>query len=235
MSALLAVLVSATAQTFAGTARSAINSVLPQTKLLGTPLSEAIGFIRDVSGANINVDWKALEAINISKETQVNVNLRNARVGKILSQVLAEASGSDLLTYYIDGDIIEITTRAEADKKLVVVVYYVDDLLSLDDTFNYSALNSFSPASSGGGSGGSGGGSSGSSAIFSGGSANQSNTNDAATKDQKAKNLIKLIETMIRPEVWKDNGGAAQIEYFNGNLIIAAPRSVHELIGGPLN
>ena len=41
-----------------------------------------------------------------------------------------------------------------------------------------------------------------------------------------------LIKELVQPEVWVDAGGSAQIRYFNGNLIVTAPRSVHEAIGG---
>jgi hypothetical protein len=34
--------------------------------------------------------------------------------------------------------------------------------------------------------------------------------------------------------VWRQNGGPASIRFFNGTLIVTAPRSVHEAIGGPL-
>jgi hypothetical protein len=31
------------------------------------------------------------------------------------------------------------------------------------------------------------------------------------------------------------NGGKGTIRFFNGNLIVTAPRSVHEAIGGPVD
>ncbi len=41
-----------------------------------------------------------------------------------------------------------------------------------------------------------------------------------------------LIEAIIDPDIWKDAGGTASIRYFNGMLVITAPRSVQEAIGG---
>ena len=49
-----------------------------------------------------------------------------------------------------------------------------------------------------------------------------------------ADQLVTLIRETIRPTIWKENGGTAAIRYYNGNLIVTAPRSVHEAIGGPL-
>ena len=38
---------------------------------------------------------------------------------------------------------------------------------------------------------------------------------------------------MVRPTIWKENGGPATMRYFNGKLIVTAPQSVQEMIGGP--
>jgi hypothetical protein len=41
-----------------------------------------------------------------------------------------------------------------------------------------------------------------------------------------------MIRETVRPEIWRENGGAASIRFYNGNLIVTAPRSVQEAIGG---
>ena len=40
---------------------------------------------------------------------------------------------------------------------------------------------------------------------------------------------------MIQPDIWHVNGGLAGIRYFNGSLIVTAPRSVHEALGDGVN
>ena len=74
------------------------------------------------------------------------------------------------------------------------------------------------------------GGSSGSGGMF-------GNTLDNSNKekDAKAKELVTLIKEIVQPSVWTDNGGKASIKFFNGCLIVNAPRSVHEEIGGPID
>jgi hypothetical protein len=213
---------------FAGSsARASLSARVPAAKLDNVPLGDAIDFLRDIAGVNVDVDWKALEAANISKETQINLNLHDVSAGKILSLILSQAGPGDLLTYFIDQDVVEITTRLAADQKLITVVYYVQDLLQPNDTFDYTI------ASIGSGSAqvtGSGGGSGSSSGLQAGQSATQNKTSA-----DKADQLIKLIETVVRPDVWRDNGGPASMAYVNGNLIITAPRSVQEAIGGPVD
>jgi len=197
---------------------------LPSAKLDNVPFADAIGFLRDVAGVNVTVDWKALEGLNISRTTEINLNLHDVSAGKVLSLILSQAGPGDLLTYYIDQDVVEITTRAVADQKMITVVYYVMDLLQPNDTFNYTIQSISGGTAQVGGSGGGGG----TTTI----GQNNSNTSQNITMDTKAQALIKLIETVVRPEIWRDNGGPASMEFWNGNLIVTAPRSVQDAIGG---
>jgi hypothetical protein len=59
-----------------GDARRALNRVLPELNLTGVTINDAIEFLRDVSGTNMHVNWPALEAVGVSKETPVNFRLR---------------------------------------------------------------------------------------------------------------------------------------------------------------
>jgi hypothetical protein len=181
-------------------ARATLLGRVPEAKLDNVSLSDALDYIREVSGANLVVDWRALNALNVTKDSQVNVNLRGVRLEKLLDVILSEAAGGDTLML---------------------------DLVTLNTPFmpNVGGL----PGSNvtGGSFQGGGGGGGGSTP-----SVTQGNQTQNATQGAMA--LIQLIETTIRPEVWKDNGGNSTIDYWNGYLIINAPRSVQEAIGGPL-
>jgi hypothetical protein len=207
-------------------ARAMLETRLPSANLTNVSLADAIDFLRDVAGVNITVDWKELAAINITKDAQINLQLHDVTAGKILSLILSQAGPGDLLTYSIDQNVVEVTTRAVSDQQLITVVYYVIDLLQPNEEFDYK-INSITGGSAQvtGGSGGGGGGQ----------SLTVSNRSQTKTVEQKAMDLIKLIETVVRPEVWRDNGGAASMEFLNGNLIVTAPRSVQEAIGGPVD
>ncbi|MGD0463994.1 MAG: hypothetical protein ABSB74_16040 [Tepidisphaeraceae bacterium] len=207
------------------TARALLATRLPSATLTNVPFVDAIDFLRTVAGVNITVDWKTLAAINISKDAQINLQLHDVTAGKVLSLILAQAGPGDLLTYNIDENVVEVTTRAVSDQQLITVVYYVVDLLQPNDIFNYQITNLSGGSAQVTGTGGGGGGQ----------TLSASNSTQTKTVDQKAQDLIKLIETVVRPEVWRDNGGMASIEYLNGNLIVTAPRSVQEAIGGPVD
>jgi type II secretory pathway component GspD/PulD (secretin) len=59
---------------------------------------------------------------------------------------------------------------------------------------------------------------------------------NATPTDARAQSLIKLIETVIQPTAWSDNGGTtAYIAQWNGSLIVTAPQDIQEAIGGPIN
>jgi hypothetical protein len=225
--AVILFLSASTNQAFAGSsARASLMLRLPAAKLDNIPLSDALDFLRDIAGLNIHVDWKSLNAANITKDTQINLDLHDVSADKVLTLILAEAGPGDLLTYYIDQNVVEITTKIVADQQMITVVYYVMDLLQPNDTFDYTVQNigGGSAQVSGGGGGG-------------GGGQLQAGQNSSASKtiDDKADQLMKLIETVVRPEIWRDNGGTASMAYLNGNLIVTAPRSVQEAIGGPVD
>lgn len=82
-----------------------------------------------------------------------------------------------------------------------------------------------------GGSGGGGGsGIGGGGGTGGGGAGGAGGSSDLGNAEERAEELIELITEVIRPDVWQANGGTATIRYFNGNLVVNAPRSVHEML-----
>jgi uncharacterized membrane protein YgcG len=226
--------------------RTQLNHTLPEVQFNGVAFSDAIDFIRDVSGVNIVVNWKALEEAGVAKDTPINLRLRAISMHKALDMMLTEAGGGDKLSYDIDQNVLSITTREIVDSKMFTRVYPIQDLimdvpdftdapdLSLNSTSNNQSQN---PQGGGGiGGGGSGGGSGSSQSLFGGAGGSSGGTKEVTkTKDERAKDLIDLIEAVIQPEIWTENGGKAAIRFWNGNLIVTAPRSVQEAIGGAMD
>src|SRR3954469_5164799 len=111
-------------------ANSALNRTLPEVKFQGSTLKDCVDFLRDVSGANIHVNWRALEAAGINADTPVNLRLREVSLRKILTTLLNESGGAaGTLTFYTSEGVIEITTFELADKEMITRVYPVDDLI----------------------------------------------------------------------------------------------------------
>jgi hypothetical protein len=209
----------------AASPRQALNMVLPELNFTGVTLADAIDFMRDVSGANMHVNWPALEAAGIGKDTTINLRLRNVSLRKVLQLTLREAGAGDLLSFYIDDGIIEITTKELADEEMFTRVYPVDDLIMEVPDFVGPDFNI--QGTSVGGSGGGGG-------LF-GGDAGGQDDGQTKTRLERAEELIEIIQAVIEPDVWDVNGGRAAIRFFNGALIVTAPRSVHEALGGSVD
>jgi hypothetical protein len=206
-------------------ARRSLNTILPELKFDNITLADAMDFLRDTSGANIHVNWRALEEIGIGKDTTINVRLRNVTLRRILRTILTEASSGSLLTYYIDENIIEVTKRELADQQMITRIYPVDDLIM--DVPDFEAPQFQIQATQTGRGGGGGGGQN----LF-GDLNSQTDQRENMTRTDRAQQLIDMIQEIIQPDVWNINGGRAAIRFWNGSLIVTAPRSVHEALGG---
>lgn len=218
----------------ASAAAAPIGTSVPEVRMSGVAFGDAVDFLRDVSGLNIVVNWKALEAQGIGRDVPINLRLHHVTVRKALEMMLSEAGG-DAIGYEVDQGVVDITTREEIDSHLVTRVYPVQDLImeipdfidapdfSLNSTSNNSTQNPGSGNSNSAGSSGGGGNS-----IFNGSPGKEKVT----TREERAQALVELIMAVVQPECWAENGGKSAIRYFNGSLIVTAPRSVQLAIGG---
>ena len=240
LTAIAAVLVTALTCVFyqgahAAPASRTLDRSMPEMRFTGVTFGEAIETIRDLSGLNIHVNWKALETENVTQDTPVNIRLRAVSTRKILNLLLSEAAGGDTLAWYVDQGVIEITTKEMADKKMYTRIYPVDDLIMEIPDFDMAPsfnLQQATQQSQGSGGGGGGGGGSSSQGLFGSSNQDQNQREVTKTKAERGEELVQLVKELVRPDVWVDNGGTASIRYFNGSLIVTAPRSVHEAIGG---
>jgi hypothetical protein len=220
----------------ASTLRHQLDAVMPEVKFDGVSLSDAIDFLRDVSGANITVNWKALEGSGVSKDATLNLKLRSISLRRALDLMLGETGGSGKIGFTYDDNVIEITTQELIDSRMYTKIYPVQDLImEIPDftdapNFNLSSNTQANQAGTGGG-----GSSSSSTSLFTGNTGNSNNSKSGKTTTERANDLMDLIRSTVQPDCWVENGGKAAIHFFNGNLIITAPRSVLEAIGGPFD
>ncbi|MGD0770066.1 MAG: hypothetical protein ABSB42_17920 [Tepidisphaeraceae bacterium] len=198
---------------------------LPSVQLPQVALSDAMDFLRDITGANILVNWKALEAAGIDKQsTQVSVMLHDVKFSKVLDIILQEA-GAGKLAYTIDGGVITISTADELNKVVVTRVYDITDLL-INPNFDPTIQSIGSGSSQVGGSSGGG---SGTTTI---GQNTNNSQNSTSTRQQQLLDIKKKIENTVEFSSWKDNdpNGYGQIDDFNNQLIITQTSEVHDKI-----
>lgn len=215
---------------------------LSDVNFTNVALKDAVEFIHDVTAANIHVNWRAIETAGIAQDVNVNMHLRNVSLRKALSLLLSEAAGgTNTLAFYSDQGVIEITTKDIADHDMFTRVYPVEDLVMEIPDFTDApdlSLLATQTSNNGGGTGTSGGingggssfGGGGGNSIFGGNTTGK--TEKTKTREERGQDLVALVRDVVYPDVWRENGGPASIRYFNGKLIVTAPRSVHEALGG---
>jgi hypothetical protein len=110
------------------------NRILPEVSFEGVGLSDVTSFLRDVTGANVFVNWKALQAAGIDQNAPVTTQMKNVKFSKVLDMVLASVGGQTRLAYFFDKNVLTITTADDASRSTVTRVYDVHDMLGAGDT-----------------------------------------------------------------------------------------------------
>jgi general secretion pathway protein D len=133
---------------------------LPEVRFDQAGFADAIEFLRDVSGANIFVEWKTLETAGIERTVPVTARLRDIKFSKALSTILADVGGATTpLSYTIDDGVITISTTDALNKNVVIETYDIRDLLVIPpDPNNMGGGMMGGMGMMGGGMGGMGGG-----------------------------------------------------------------------------
>ncbi|MFW6133328.1 MAG: hypothetical protein ACOC8F_05475 [Planctomycetota bacterium] len=93
-----------------------------------TSFADAVNFLRNVSGVNMWVNWKALDLQGVGKDTPVAVHLSGEPVRKALEAVLADAGGDRALQYVISDGVVTISTRDDLQRRTSTRVYDVRGL-----------------------------------------------------------------------------------------------------------
>jgi hypothetical protein len=111
---------------------------LPEVSFSGAPISEVIDFLRDVSGANLVVEWRVLESAGIDRNAPVTLRAKNVKFGRVLDLVLSGVAGGTVpLGYSVDDNIIRVSTGEDLDRVTDVRAYDVRDIvpaeLPMDD------------------------------------------------------------------------------------------------------
>lgn len=114
---------------------------LPELQFDGVGFADVIDFLRDVSGVNIFVNWKALEAVKIDKNTPVSAKLRNVKFSKALNVILdSVGGGATKLGYTIDDNVITITAHEPDTGVLISKTYNIKSLVNGDPAHTQSLI-----------------------------------------------------------------------------------------------
>jgi len=143
------------------------------------PLENVIDQLRELTHANIVVDWRVLEAEGIERSARVRVHLWDVKLGQVLRIVLDDLS--DDLSYQEQDGIITVSTRERLAVNGVMRIYDVRPLIET---------------------------------LF------LMNPGQPPTRYEAADAIVQVIESIIDPESWKDNGGDKSIREVLGMLVV---------------
>lgn len=225
------------------TPQQALWARISEVRLENASLRDSVDWLRNTLGTNIHVDWGALAEVGVMPEDPINLRLRWVQVPRLLRLIFQETGQGDAITHYVSGNVLIITSRERADADVITRSYPVHDLLLQPSPVDRPDANVLAGGGSNarGGSGRSGGsGFSGGGSGFGGGGSgsglfgSQDRDSEADRPEARAEELIEMIKKLTPADAWRENGGTASITHFRGHLIITGPRSLHELIGGPV-
>lgn len=90
-----------------------------------TPITEAVAYIKDFVGVEIQLDLKALSDAGIESDTPITFDIKGVSLKSALNLMLRPLD----LTYVYKDEVLLITTPSQVEKYLKVKVYDIRDLL----------------------------------------------------------------------------------------------------------
>lgn len=186
----------------------------------------------NTTGIPLVINWREMEAVGIDPDMAIDLHLRNAPAAAVLSLFMKELGAQQPLMYEITDHYIRILTKEEANKDTVTLVYDIKDLITKIPNFTNAPEFDLNQALSNTSSGGSSGGAQSSTTLF----GDTSEDEPEKTQTEKGEDIASLIRELIEPTIWQELGGQySSVKYFDGRLIVKAPRYVHAQIGFPVS
>lgn len=203
---------------------------MPDVSFEDHRLEDVLQFIKEITGADLEPIWaddKTPEGLN--KDTTITLSAKRISALRLLELVL-EKSALELGAYsggngwqMTDWGSIECGPKELLSRHSRLEVYPIQDMLWEIPNYKDAPeidLQSVLQSSQGGGGGQS---------PF---QTNNQQDIQRRTTDERAQDIIDIIQQLVEPESWLTGGGTATIRYFQGNLLVKAPDYVHRELGG---
>ncbi len=100
-----------------------------------TPLEDVLKEIETSHQLQIRIDQRALDDIGVDKGTPITIKLKDVTLRSGLDLILNELD----LAYLVDSEVLLLTSVEEAETRLELVIYPVNDLLP-DGPFDHKGL-----------------------------------------------------------------------------------------------
>jgi hypothetical protein len=113
-------------------AHATLDRILPELRFDAIGMSDVVDFLRDITGANIYVNWRALEAAGIDRNSPVTMRLRDIRFSQALGQLCRDVSGDGKgakVEYAMEDRVLVISTTEELGSHPQLRSFDISDLL----------------------------------------------------------------------------------------------------------
>jgi hypothetical protein len=191
-------------------------------------LEDVMTFFKDFTGADIDVHFVTdRRPDGLDPDALISIDAKDMSALRLLELILEQAARDTFEenTWQMTSwGSIEIGPKSLLNRRQRVVIYDIADLLlelpDYDEAPNID-LQSVLQSNQGGGGGQS---------PFDG---DQQDDQEERDIDERRDNVINLIQTIVEPEQWADNGGdGGTVQSFQNTLVIRAPDYMHRQIDG---
>ncbi len=185
-----------------------------------------IEYLRNVTGVNFVVNWRALQSVNIRRDDPVTLQLTNVAAEKALRLILDQVGGEEVrLSFTVDEGVILIATQEFLAEKTIIRTYDIRDLIVLVPSFEDAPEFNLDTIASDAGSGGQN--------IFDSG---DTDDEDQLPRSELIIRIMDLIRNTVDRDGWRATGGInSSMEELSGTLIVNTTAENHKAIAALLS
>lgn len=218
-----------------------------------TPAKEAFEYLERLMGIDLTVRWSSDRvADGFDPEAPLTLEVSNGVALAVMERMI-EAVATDPSTWQLRDGFVEVGPKSRLNARTAqeTRIYPIRDLLFEAPMFDNAPEFNLGQALQGGGGAGGGGGFGGGGGGFGGGGGGGfggggggggagggglpfGESGEAPARrsaEEKAQELIDLIQGLVEPDAWLDES-VASIRYYDGSIIVRAPDYIQRQIGG---
>src|SRR5271170_907695 len=179
----------------------------PTLSFQDASLFDVLSKLSQTSDTNLVASWGALAHAGVDPKAKLTFELPAQDYRHELVDVLRKYAPHVFMVISADENVILINTRDSDDQQLVVRDYWVQDLTTNLPQIIQAGKNlqaiDAAPAT------------------------------QPAAKPPLETNILELISSTVRPEIWVNHGGKATITQVGDRVIVTAPLNVQAILDGP--
>ncbi len=207
-----------------------LGDIIEPVLIEGATAQRSFEWWSQVTRIPLVIDWEAMRTAGVDPDTRIDINLHHIPAGTVLALLIKRISTEETpVMYEVTPWYIEVLTKAQADKRVVMRTYDIRSLMMEIPNFRPDANFDLNEALSNTNETGSGS----NRKLF--GDNQATVTVVRKTDKERGEEIAATIRETIEPDIWEElkPGAPGSIRYFQGRLIVRAPLYVHRQIGLP--